>query len=391
MDHSKSRCGASKFCVAVGNDNKIYCNGSNGGCLWNENTCNEDSDCVSTVWGKNANEKKNALVAKYPNFWKDKYTDGATCETATGWAKDACNPRSEVYITRLNKKIALSYIITSVKDTVNEWEFINNHEDYYNWNDNNTNLSILSNKNDIPLGFPVGFKNIYTWTKPDDFGITYNGIDISNYYEAYHHNYDTSRDNIPIPSNCIAMKVVLLNGGEAGIYDTRISSNLTEYGKPGRHSYYYVACSDTIRTFNIIIGNGTLTSKTKTRNRGGSTQFIYDSVIYFDSETSHSEKMISHTPTKEGKPLLVKVNPTRYTDVNNSKTNSMYLMMGGYDYKDYSMSGGLTEGRPGKARVYFLYGKYDGTNTSEYNEAVEKQSVIKYLQNYNRNGRNNNW
>ena len=72
------KCGSNKFCLGFESDNKVYCYGSNGGCLWGQNSCNTDQDC-------------NKFTESSP-----KYTDGDTpdCNNPNlGWRGDACpNP-----------------------------------------------------------------------------------------------------------------------------------------------------------------------------------------------------------------------------------------------------------------------------------------------------------
>jgi len=80
------KCGSNKFCLGFEPDHKIYCYGSDGGCLWGQNTCDTDQDC-----------------SKYTTS-SPKYTDGDTpdCTADLGWRKDAC-PDPYVAITDMRE------------------------------------------------------------------------------------------------------------------------------------------------------------------------------------------------------------------------------------------------------------------------------------------------
>ena len=68
-----AKCGKNRFCVGF-EGKKVYCYGSDVGCLWNDNTCINDADC-----------KKYTVSSP-------KYTDGYNvfCSNTTGWRIDAC-------------------------------------------------------------------------------------------------------------------------------------------------------------------------------------------------------------------------------------------------------------------------------------------------------------
>ena len=68
------KCGSNHFCLGFEPDHKVYCYGSNAGCLWGQNTCTADKDC-----------------SKYSTS-SAKYTDGDTpqCGKNMGWRQDAC-------------------------------------------------------------------------------------------------------------------------------------------------------------------------------------------------------------------------------------------------------------------------------------------------------------
>lgn len=53
------KCGSNKFCIGFEPDNKVYCYGSSGACLWGQGDCVTDQDC------------KNKYSSTSP-----KYTDG---------------------------------------------------------------------------------------------------------------------------------------------------------------------------------------------------------------------------------------------------------------------------------------------------------------------------
>jgi hypothetical protein len=72
------KCGRYNFCLGFEPDHKVYCYGSNQGCLWNQNSCNTDQDCTN---------KYNTSSPKYSNG------DVLSCTniTHTDWRlPDAC-------------------------------------------------------------------------------------------------------------------------------------------------------------------------------------------------------------------------------------------------------------------------------------------------------------
>lgn len=68
-------------------------------------------------------------------------------------------------------------------------------------------------------GLPSGQSSLSTWTAPNNFGIIYNGTDISTYYEA---NYTDSV--IAIPDNVKKIKVICIGGGQGGQYGQATTS-----------------------------------------------------------------------------------------------------------------------------------------------------------------------
>lgn len=71
------KCGAYNFCVNKMNNNRAYCYGSSGGCLWGSNDCTSDKDCQ-----------------KYDKVTSPKYTDDKACSEKAiqngGWFGDTC-------------------------------------------------------------------------------------------------------------------------------------------------------------------------------------------------------------------------------------------------------------------------------------------------------------
>eukprot|EP01047_Picozoa_sp_COSAG01_P021106 COSAG01_NODE_1215_length_11206_cov_8.747096_5_plen_1561_part_00 len=72
------KCGVNRFCVGF-EGSQVFCYGASNGCLWNQNDCSTDADCL-----------------KYNTSTSPKYTDGDSlaCPLTlanTGWRTDACN------------------------------------------------------------------------------------------------------------------------------------------------------------------------------------------------------------------------------------------------------------------------------------------------------------
>lgn len=74
------RCNNNKFCVGFEPDNRAYCYGNDSGCLWNQNSCNNDNDCRTNF---------NITSPKY-NGGGVEYCSPPLNTLSTSWPTGAC-------------------------------------------------------------------------------------------------------------------------------------------------------------------------------------------------------------------------------------------------------------------------------------------------------------
>ena len=182
------KCGANKFCVGYEPDNKVYCYGSNGGCLWNQNSCNTDTDCRT----------------KY-DMLSPKYTDGdqPNCTSPSGWRNpDAC---PEIYNRSLdNKNSSPKYTFSP-----NDWTIIKPNIVSKKWIELNVNSNF-----DMFIEFDILIKNINYFNR-NIFHFNDTGSSLNKIFNCYVTSNDTN----------IVISFISTSGPKLDLMSPRIGRN----------------------------------------------------------------------------------------------------------------------------------------------------------------------
>ena len=245
------KCGVNKFCLGYEPDNKVYCYGASGGCLWGQNSCNTDTDCRT----------------KY-NMLSPKYTDGdqPDCTGLSGWRNpDAC---PQIYNRSLDNKSGS----TRYTFSPNEWSIIKPNLVSKKWPELNidSNLDMFIEYDILITSFASYWRNIFQFVgsgnslnRVPDSAIAPNDTAFNIYFTAKNGS-DVSVMSPRIGLNTKTHVVITINNNMINFYfDSVLKSSQKISGntfdnllRADDNTTLYISSPDTgIKIKNFTVGN----------------------------------------------------------------------------------------------------------------------------------------